>query len=434
MTLNQLKTSTNKQTFFAAKSIWVLLFGICLLMLGNGLQGSLLGLRASQEGFGRSLTGFIMSGFFLGFLAGARWTPQAVRRVGHIRVFAAMVSIASVSILIHALFIDPLVWGVMRFMTGLCFAGIFVVSESWLNDRATNTNRGQLLGIYMVTTSASMAAGQLLLNTADPRGTELFILASVLISLAVVPMLLTATPVPQSDETHTVGLKRLYNRSPLGIIGTFVAGITNGSVFGMGAVYAHEAGFSTAEVSLFMSVLILGGAVLQYPIGMLSDGFDRRAVITITAFGTAGLAALACWAQGWPQAVYLPLIGLFGGSGLSIHSLCLAYTNDFLHRSEMVGASSDLVMALGAGSIIGPPIVGMAMDMLGPSGFFWWLSGTHLSIGLLAIWRILKHRGKPEEQGHYVAMPAQASSVATAAAEEISLDQEDEAGSSPNDL
>ncbi|WP_081859174.1 MFS transporter [Desulfohalovibrio reitneri] len=419
--------SSKRQALVAARSVWVLLFGICLLMLGNGLQGSLLGVRATQEGFGGGLTGLVMSGFFAGFLLGSRWTPSAVRSVGHVRVFAALASVASVSILVHAVFVTPLVWGVMRFLTGLCLAGVYVVAESWLNDRAGNGSRGQLLAIYMVVTFLGMGGGQFLLNAADPGGAELFILASVLISLAVVPMLLTAAPVPESGAVDPVGLRRLFQVSPLGTVGTFVAGITNGTVFGMGAVYAHQAGLSVAEVALFMGVLIAGGAVFQYPVGMLSDIFDRRVVIMGVAFAAAGVAVAAQWAAGWSEGWLLALVGLFGGLALAVHSLCLAYTNDSLYSSEMVAASSGLVLVLGAGSILGPPVVGWLMDVLGPGGFFWWLALVHVAIGLYTLWRIVYHSGTPaEEQGPYVAMPAQASQFATEAAEEVYAEQEEE--------
>lgn len=412
-------------TLAAAGSVWALLLGIGLLMLGNGLQGSLLGVRAAQEGFGSSLTGLVMSGFFVGFLLGSTWTPRAVRRVGHIRVFAALAAIASVAILIHALLVHPAVWAVMRFVTGLCFAGIFVVAESWLNDRAANEMRGQLLAIYMATTFLGMGGGQLMLNVASPQRADLFILVSVLISLAVVPILLSASPAPESAAPKPVGLGHLYKVSPLGTVGTFGAGMTNGTVFGMGAVYAHQAGLSVAEVSIFMGALILGAAVLQWPIGKLSDLIDRRKVITATTFAAAATALVANQAAGWADVWLLALAGLFGGLGLTIHSLCLAYTNDYLEPAEMVAASSGLVLVLGMGSILGPLLVGWIMDLVGPPGFFWWLAGVHAAIGVFAIWRMTRRASLPAEaQGPYVAVPARSSPVATAAAEEVHAEHE----------
>jgi MFS family permease len=388
-----------------------------------------LGVRASQEDFGSTLTGIVMSGFFVGFLLGSTWTPRAVRRVGHIRVFAALTAVASIAILIHALFVTPWVWGAMRFLTGLCFAGIFVVSESWLNDRTGNDTRGQLLAIYMATTFAGMGGGQFLLNLADPGRFDLFALASVLISFAVVPMLLSATPAPESGAPKPVGLLRLYVVSPLGTVGTFGAGITNGTVFGMGAVYASEVGLSVAEVALFMGALIAGAAVLQYPVGKLSDTLDRRIVITVVTFAAALLAVVAEQAAAWADPWLLIAAAAFGGLGLTIHSLCVAYTNDYLDNSEMVAASSGLVMVLGAGSILGPLLVGWIMDAVGPGGFFWWLAFIHSLIGVFALWRMTRRETRPlEEQGPYVAVPPRASPVATAAAEEVYADLESGSG------
>ena len=403
---------------------WPLFFGIGLLMLGNGLQGSLLGLRATQEGFGSVLTGLVMASFFLGFLVGSTWTAGAIRRVGHVRVFAALASLASISILVHGVFVEPLVWAAMRLVTGFCYAGIFVVAESWLNSKSTNRTRGQMLSFYMITTFAGMGGGQLMLNMADPEGTDLFILVSVLISMAVLPILLSASPAPTPEGPGKVGLKRLYSVSPLGVFGTFAAGVVNGSVFGMGAVYARESGFSVAEVSIFMGALIVGGAMLQWPIGRLSDIVDRRLVITLATFAAAAMAIAAGMAAAVTLPWFLALVAVFGGLSFSLHSLSLAYTNDYLEPSEMVGASGGLVVVLGAGSIIGPTIVGLTIGTVGPTGFFWWLALVHVSVGAFALWRMTRREGMPiEDQGPYVAIPTTPSSVAVTTAEEVHAEQ-----------
>jgi MFS family permease len=402
---------------------WPLFFGIGLLMLGNGLQGSLLGVRATREGFGSGVTGLVMACFFAGFLLGSTWTPHAVRRVGHIRVFAAVTAIASITILLHGLLIDAVLWGVMRFVTGLSYAGVFVVAESWLNDRSTNATRGQLLGMYMITIFAGMGGGQLLLNVASPSGSDLFMVASVLISMAVVPMLLSASPTPAARPPHPVPLWRLYRVSPLGTVGTFAAGITNGTVFGMGAVYAQRVGLSVAEISLFMAGLIGGGAILQWPLGKLSDHVDRRLVILVTTFAAAAVAAGVV--SGWSDPWLLVLVTLFGGLGLAIHSLCLAYTNDYLAPEEMVAGSSGLVLVLGAGFVLGPPVAGGLMSLAGPAGFFGWLAFVHAAIGVFALSRMSRREhARGEEQAPYVAMPAQTSWFASAAAEEVYGEQD----------
>jgi MFS family permease len=404
--------------------VWALLFGVALLMLGNGLQGSLLGIRAAEEGFHSRLIGWIMAGFFMGFLLGSGLTPRAINRVGHIRVFAALAATASIVILLHAVLIHPLVWALMRFLTGLCYAGIFVVAESWLNNSADNTTRGRLLGLYMVTTFLGMGGGQLLLNLGDPSSADLFILASILISFSVIPMLLSAAPAPGIHSERSVGLRRLYRQSPLGMVGTFAAGITNGSVFGMGAVYATAAGLSVSEVALFMGILITGGAVFQYPLGKISDRFDRHTIIIGVSFAAAAIALAASMARLLPVSLTLAFAGLFGGLGLTNHSLCIAHANDSIDSDEILAASSTLVLVLGVGSIIGPVIVGYSMDLIGPPGFFLFLTIVHIAIGLFALHpstrSVLRDH---EEQSHYVAVPTQTSSFSHVVAEEYSAEQ-----------
>ncbi len=393
----------------AIAAVWALLLGIGFMMLGNGLQGTLLGVRATLEGFPTPVTGFVMTGYYVGFLAGSWLAPKIVERVGHIRVFAALASIASSSILVHALLVDPWAWGSMRLATGFAYAGLYVVAESWLNDRATNETRGQILSIYMIVTLGGMAVGQLLLNAGDPADFHLFVLISVLISVALVPIALTATPAPDFEAPTPVGLRELYRISPLGIFGSFGNGVAAGTIFGMGAVYAGLTGMTTAQTSLFIGAIIVGGMVMQWPVGWLSDVFDRRRVITCTTFVAAGLAATAAYAD-------LPAWGLllvalaFGGANLPMYSLCGAHTNDHLKPEQMVGASSGLILVNGLGAALGPGGVAGAMELFGPDSFFWWLAWIHLVIGLFALYRMSRRPGVPTaDQGAFVAMPPRGS-------------------------
>lgn len=430
-------TLLQNPTISAAWAVWALLLGVGLLMLGNGLQSSLLGVRASEEGFGNSITGFVMSGYFAGFFAGSLMTPKGVRRVGHVRVFAALASLASIAILLHAVFVNPAIWVLMRFVTGLSYAGLYIVAESWLNDRSDNATRGRLLSLYLVISYLGMAGGQLLLNAGNPGSTRLFILVSVVISFAVVPILLSATKGPDYGAPRPVKLRELYRVSPLGTVATFATGMANGTVFGMGAVYARNSGLSVAEVSIFMTIVVLGGAILQWPIGKVSDRVDRRFVITSVTFAAAGAAVLAQVVAGVSDLGLLALAGLFGGLTLSMYSLCIAYVNDFLEPDQMVAASSGLTMALGAGAVLGPLTSGWAMDLVGVGGFFWYLALVHAAIGVFAVWRMTQRASAPtDEQGPYVAVPSYgAPGVSTTAAEvyaEETQDEEDEGSSEPD--
>lgn len=401
--------------------LWALFTGILVLNLGNGLQGTLLGVRAAGEGFPDVVTGLMMASFFGGFLIGAVATARAVRKVGHIRVFAALTSMASVAILVHAVFVDPIVWTAMRFMTGICFAGIFVVAESWLNESADNTARGQVMAIYMMVTFGGGGLGQLSMNLAAPDQVHLFLLVSVLISVAAVPLLLSAVPAPLPAAVSSVTLLRLYTVSPLGVLGTFGAGLLNGSIFGMGAVFASRSGFSVADVALFMTSLVAGAAVLQWPIGRLSDVFDRRRVILAVSIASGGVALVLTFMQPLSPGIALfAAVALFGGVSLTLHALCIAYTNDYLEPTELIGASTGLVIMLALGSICGPLVAGFLMSRVGVHAFFPWLAAIGWGISAVVLVRMFARESLPnEDQGAFVALTAQASTVAVAAAEEV---------------
>ena len=397
---------------------WALFLGIAFIMLGNGLQGSLLGVRASLEGFPTAVTGLVMSAYFAGFLAGTALVPRLVSRVGHIRVFAALASLASAAVLAHSIFVTPPSWGAIRLVTGFCFAGLYIVAESWLNDRATNETRGQLLSIYMVVMLAGMGSGQFLLNVADPAGFQLFVLISVLVSLALIPILLTAAPAPQFHALSPFSLRELYRISPLGVLGTLGTGMAQGGLLGMGAVFAQEIGFSVAETSIFMAAAMFGGVLLQWPVGRLSDRFDRRRVLTIVTFLAAICAIGASMAAG-PFAAVAPawaiyvLICIFGGMNMPMYSLTIAHANDFLEPHQMVAASGSLVLVGGIGAAFGPVTLAGMMSLMGPIGFFWGLGLVHAAIGIVALYRMSKRASRPiEDQGAFVAVPPRASPIA----------------------
>lgn len=398
---------------------WPLLFGIGIVMVGHGLQWPLLGLRATMEGFEPVVTGLIMSGYAGGFIAGSKVTPTLLQRVGHVRVFAALASIVSVSALLHIIYISPGAWILMRLATGFCFAGLYIVAESWLNDRINNQTRGQLLAVYMVIQLGGMGSGPLLLNTSNPGSFELFILVSILFSFALVPILLTVGPTPAFDAPERIKLHELGKKAPLGVIGCFATGVSNGAIVGIGAVYAEKVGLSVAEISLFMGIALWGGVAFQWPIGILSDKFDRRLVLTAVTFIAAVIALIPLIFRTLPTPGLLILFGIFGGLTFPMYSLSLAYTNDHLLPEQMVAASSGLVMVTGLGAFFAPMISGAALSFLGTSGFPGYLVIVHLVFGLYAIYRMRKVPGIPiEEQGPPVYLPRTSSVAAAVAFEE----------------
>jgi MFS family permease len=392
-------------------SAWSLFAALALLLVGNGLLGSLLGIRAEIEGFATTTTGIVLAFYYLGFLVGTQYAPIAVTRVGHIRVFAGLTSLASVSGLLHAVSINPIAWIVFRTIIGACLAGLYVVAESWLNAGATNETRGRLLSLYMVVVMGGIGVGQLLLGVADPAGFGLFILAASLMSLAVLPISLSASPAPNYDLPPRMQFGELWKLSPVGLAGSFGAGLANGAIFAMGPVYGIASGMSVTRVSLLMGVLVFGAVVLQWPIGSWSDRVPRRRAIVAVNL-VAAIAALAM-TQADPVSNWLFVaIFVLGGSTFPIYSLSLSHLNDVLEPRQVVAASSIFVLLWGIGSTVGPIAASVLMTILDPTGLYWMMAATHLVMaGFVAI-RVAVREGPPvAEQEHYVPIPARASAL-----------------------
>lgn len=410
----------------AVSSSWALFLGMALLMIGNGLQGSLLGVRASIEQFPTTVTGLLMSAFYFGFLVSSILTPKLVLRVGHVRVFAALASLASTAILIHAVSVDPLSWMLMRLVSGFSYAGLYVVAESWLNEQATNETRGQLLSFYMVVSTGGMALGQGLLNVADPGEAGLFILVSILVSMALIPMLLSQTRGPIMEAPTTISIKEVYKASPTGVVSAFGVGILQGGSVSMGAVYAGLLGYSVSEISLFMMALLVGSVCFQWTIGKLSDRYDRRLVLMVVTFLAAGAAILANLVamsfNGLLAATFL-----FGGMMFPMYSLSIAYANDHLAPEQMVGASGTLVLVGGAGAFLGPTLVAAMIDLAGPPGFFWGLALIHVLIGAFILYRMTQRPALPaDEQGSYGVLPRTTAVVGEMFGEEAAESSEEQ--------
>lgn len=419
----------------ATLQLWALFFGIALLLAGNGLQGTLLGVVAEDTGFSVSVIGLVMTSYYAGFLAGSVSAERFMARVGHVRTFAALASIGSIAILVHGLFVEPLTWAAMRFVTGFSFAGLYVVAESWLNRASNNTFRGALLAIYMIITHAGLAGGQVLLNVAPTDDLSLYVISSIIISAALVPILLSVAPQPNlTISTERFTLRKLFRTSPLGVAGCFVAGLANGIILGMSAVYARRLGFEVGAVSVFIAAIMVGGAVFQWPIGKLSDTFDRRKVIIAVA-GATSLAALALIFAAGVNAEVLTLAGFVaGGLALTLYPLSLAHINDWLDPEDATAASSMLVMVQGAGAVLGPVGTGLLMGLFGPNGFALYLAAAVAALSVYGLYRMRK-REAPEITEDYMVAPAAvvaggeywAEAVADSA--EVEEEEEDEARS-----
>lgn len=389
-----------------------LLAGMALIMVGNGLQGAVLGVRAENEGFGLAISGAIMAGYFVGFLFGAKLAEHFLGAVGHIRVFAALASVASAVSILHPLWVNPPVWVVLRVVFGLAMAGIYVTVESWLNDMGTKANRGRLLGMYSVVTMGGLSAGQLLLNGGDPADFDLYIFSSALISVALVPIALSATSAPPLVAPVPLPLRQLISLVPSGMLTGFCAGMSHGALLGVGAVYAASEGLPAPRIALFLSVATIGAIVFVWPIGAMSDRMSRRVVIFAVATAAAGVAAVMALIEPG-TGLSLVLMFLFGGTTFPLYSLAISHIGDWVPSNQLSGASAGLVRVTGVGAVIGPVVAGLAMAYTVPWAFFIVLVAPHAVIAMVIGGRIATRKGiLANEQTKFAPWPVRASAMA----------------------
>ena len=404
--------------FKILKSSWALFTGYFILMVAHGFQGNLLGVRSVIEEFNFIATGSIMSGYFVGYFIGANSIPNLVSRVGHIRVFAALASMASLSILIHAVFVNPIIWTMARFITGFALVGIFIVMESWLNDRANNRTRGQLLSVYMFITLIGISLGSLLLNFSSPDKYEPFILISLLLSFALIPILLTKRKAPKFKKQGFINIKGLFKTSPLATVSMFCTGLIHSALFSLGAVYAAKMNFTIFEISLLLFIITVCGGLFQWPIGYFSDKSDRRLIIIICTFVAAVFAFLAIYVSGASlENMYLAIsadrnkilfflfFGIYAGMAIPLFTLNLAYINDYMEKAKFVSAGAGMQIIFGLGAMMGPFLCSTLMSAFGTNGFFIYLLIFHLIIGLFGLYRITRREAVENPDNTFTPLP-----------------------------
>ena len=394
------------------RTTWPLLLGILLLMVGNGMQGTLLGIRGGIEGIPTFQMSVVITSYYGGFLLGSLTVPDLIKNVGHVRVFAALGSLISAVLVLFAVEPHWISWTLLRFLIGFCFCGVYVTAESWLNAGSTNENRGQALSLYMIVQLLGIVVAQALLNVGDPAGYLLFIIPSVLVSLAFTPILLSAQPAPQFQTIKRMSFARLYRASPLGCVGIFLIGGVFAVLSGMSSVWGAQIGLSVAQISLFVAAIYAGGLVLQYPIGWISDRYDRRKlVLGMSAIG--GLCGLVVVAA-QPGTVGLVIAGaIMGGVANPVYALLLAYTNDYLDQSDMASASAGLLFIYGIGSMGGPIITGWMMGVIGPDGYWVYMGVLLALLTAYAGWRTTQRRAlTPDEQGSFAVITPNATPLA----------------------
>jgi MFS family permease len=396
------------------KNSWALFLGMGLIMLAHGYQGSLLGVRAVKEEFSLTATGFMLSGYYVGYFIGARTITNFVSRVGHIRVFAAFASIASIVVLMHSIFVNPLTWFILRVVTGVSMVSIYTIAESWLNDRSSNKNRGSILSIYMIVLYGSMAIGMFFLNFSSPINFQPFILISLFMSLALIPILLTKKKAPTFKKITGMSLSELYKVSPLGMVGSLFYGTAQSALFSLLAVYAASMNFSILEISIVTFLVAISGALSQWPIGKFSDTFDRRRVIIYTTFAAAFFALCAIFASG--SMFYDGMLGsskkwfyifivLFAFASLPMFAIIFAHTNDYIPKEKFVAAGAGLQFAFGLGAISGPFLCSMLMNVIGPNGYFIFLIFFHGIIGVFGIYRMRVRETQDNPDSQFTPLP-----------------------------
>ena len=381
-----------------------LLLSYGLLLLANGLFSTLLGVRTQVEGFSATLVGFIVAAYFMGLLFGGLFAGRVVTRVGHIRSFAAFASLMSVSALLFPIFVTPIAWMILRMLGGFCMAGMIMVTESWLNEAASNKTRGQILSFYMTTNYFAAGCGQFLLTAGDPSQFQLFSLASIIFSLALLPVLLTRAKAPVPVHSKRMHVWTLYRIAPLGVFGVFCCGLINSSIHGLSPVYATNMGFSEAQLSTFMAAIIMSGLFLQLPIGHLSDRIGRGPLLVYIPV----LVALAAISMVYALEYTFILIGamVFGAFVFTLYSLAAATANDMVNAEQRVQVAGALLITYGAGAVTGPILAGQFMSLLGPQGLFFYFALVCLLLSAFAIMMRRRRAGSPDKRKPFVAVPA----------------------------
>ena len=396
------------------KNSWALFLGMSLIMLAHGYQGSLLGVRAVREEFSLTATGFMLSGYYVGYFIGARTITNLISRVGHIRTFAAFASIASIVVLLHSILINPYTWFILRVVTGISMVSIYTIAESWLNDRSSNKNRGSILSIYMIVLYGSMALGMFFLNFSSPVKFQPFILISVFMSLALIPILLSKKKGPTFKRITGMSLKELYKVSPLGMVGSLFYGTAQSALFSLIPVYAASMNFTILEISIVTFLIAISGALSQWPIGKFSDTFDRRRVIIYTTFAAAFFALCSIFASGTmfydgmlgsSKTWFYIFVVLFAFASLPMFAIIFAHTNDYIPKEKFVAAGAGLQFAFGLGAISGPFLCSILMNSIGPNGYFVFLIIFHSVIGIFALYRMKIRDTRDNPDSQFTAMP-----------------------------
>ncbi len=404
----------------AYRSIILLITCSAILFLGNGLLVTLLPVRANLEGFSTTAIGFIGTALYAGFIVGCVIGPRVVRLVGHVRCFAGFAALAALGSLLYPLVISAPVWGVLRFLTGICFAILYMSVESWLNEESSNDNRGRVLSAYIIITNVVTIGGLLMLNLYPPDNAALFSLVAILVCLSLVPLVLTPAPTPIPIEDASIDLPGLFRLSPVGVVGCLLVGLVEGAFWSLGPEFAHGQGMSIPQITLFMSMFVVGGTLSQWPLGRASDRLDRRLVIAFCCLGAMGTGLTITFLPLDSKIIALVLAAVHGGFMIPIYALCLAHANDYADTEKLVQTSSGLLLVYALGAVAGPMMVAPLMEKYSLSVLF---LSIVVILGLLSAFCIYRMAVRPvaaaDDRADFVPVPKTTHSVYT-------LEQDDE--------
>lgn len=393
-------------------SLSALFVAVLALMLGSGLLGSLISLRLTIAHYSSAITGLVMAGYYAGLVCGSFIAPGIVRRVGHIRAFAAFAGVNTIIVLLHAMTLSPLAWGILRLLTGIAMMGLYMVVESWLNERAESRIRGRVFSVYMATTFLGLGAGQFLLRLNGLDGQTLFLIVGILFAASLVPVTLTRAVHPDPVENVRMRWRKLFESAPFGVWGCLGAGLANGALYALGPAFAIREGLNVDQVAWFMGVTILSGLALQWPVGMVSDRFDRQRVIGVLSLAVAAASIAIIGIGGRPLLALLAVAGLFGGLTFTTYPVAVAHANDHIDPDDVVPASAALIFSYGVGAALGPLGAAAMMLAIGPRGLFVFTAVASCVLGAAALLAPRREPVAPEEHAPFVAMPRTSAVIA----------------------
>ena len=386
------------------KSFLTLLIATTILTMGSGLMNSLLSINMRLQGYSDQIIGLVMSANYLGILLGIFFCQKIVQQVGHIRAFAAFAAVMTAVSLVHGLYLSAWLWAVLRICNGLCVTGLFMVIESWLNEKVEPAFRGRLLSIYMVLVYFGIGSGQLLLNVNDVQGQTIFMIAAILFALCLVPISITRAANPQPLEVTRYNLLKLFQLAPLSMVGSFISGLISGSFYSMGPMFGLDIGLPVSQVSLLMSLTVWAGLLFQIPVGLFSDRLDRLTVLSalgflvmLVSFGIATLGDIGI-------SVLMPLAVCFG-MVFTIYPVAMARAQDNIDKEEIVPVSAALILFFGIGAFLGPIAASFLMSKIGPFGLYYFTAGCGGILGIVVLGLRNKLPSNFEEQVPYIPIP-----------------------------